>query len=145
VSPIYFGDCAASVETTADEISFDSDGTVALTGKATVIYGKKLFKADRIVVKQQKGERKPSRITAFGNVSFKDGETMVTSNSCEGNMKVVVFSGDVEIVNGDFGNIYADKATYGVETKKLNVTAKKQVRVVLNKDKFTLINRETKR
>ena len=47
-------------------------------------------------------------------------------------MVFVVFSHDVVIEGADFGKLEADKATYTISTKKIDLTSKKKVKLILD-------------
>lgn len=125
--------CSA-FETTADEVEIDTkNGICILSGNAIAKYESKIFRADKITVYKDDSEKLPTKITASGHVSYSDGKNSITSQKCEGDMNFVVFSQNVIIEGPDFGKIEADKATYEVKTKKIDLTSKKKVKLTLDK------------
>ncbi len=126
--------CCFAFETTADDIQIDTKlGIYTLTGSATVKHQGKVFKADKIIVYKKNSDKIPSKIVATGHVSYGDGRNSIKSERCESNMVFVVFSHDVVIEGADFGRLEADKATYTISTKKIDLTSKKKVKLTLNK------------
>ncbi|MDR0942696.1 MAG: LptA/OstA family protein [Holosporales bacterium] len=135
-----------AMEATADEITIDSQTNVyTLIGNAVAKYKGKVFKADLIVVYKDEKEKLPEKITARGNVSFNEDGTIITADSCESDKKFVTFYQNVTLKNNEIGVVYADKARYDIETKKMDVTAKNKVKVILSKDKEDEFNRKTKK
>jgi lipopolysaccharide export system protein LptA len=123
-----------ALETSADDVSFDlKNGICVLSGDARVVYdkGKKFsskFKADKITVFYEKSEHtKPKLVKATGRVRFDSGDFVVTADSCECDMKKVVFLDNVLIKNENLGEIKADVATYVLGAKLIDVTSKGRV------------------
>ena len=129
-----------ALETTADEISIDSEqGIYTLTGNAVAKEDEKTFKADKIVIYKKNSEKRPTKINAEGKVVYEDGETVITSDfcdsDCDSNMDfVVTFSQNVILQGPDFGLIHADKAKYNTTTKAMDLTSKNKVKLILDKE-----------
>ncbi len=121
-------------ETSADDIEFDTqNGICILSGNAVLKNNDNIFKADKITIYKKDSDKLPTKIIAFGNVSYSDGRNSVTSQKCIGNVDSIVFSQNVIVEGVDFGKIEADKAIYSIKAKKIDLTSKKKVKLTLDK------------
>jgi len=135
-----------ALETTADEISLDSEnGIYTLTGNATAEEDGKIFQADKIIVYKKDSQKQPSKIEAYGNVSYKEDNTIITSDNCESNMEFVTFSKNVILKGPEFGIIYADKAKYNTKNKTMDITSKKKVKLNLDEKLEAEFNEKNKK
>lgn len=135
-----------ALETTADEISIDSEnGIYTLTGNATAEEDGKIFQADKIIVYKKDSQKRPSKIEAYGNVSYKEDDTIITSDDCESDMDFVTFSKNVILKGPEFGIIHADKAKYNTKNKTMDITSKKKVKLNLDKKLEAEFNEKNKK
>lgn len=135
-----------ALETTADEISIDSEnGIYTLTGNAQAEENGKIFQANKIIVYKKDSEKRPSKIEAYGNVSYKEGDTIITSDDCESDMEFVIFSKNVILKGPEFGIIHADKAKYNTKNKTMDITSKKKVKLNLDKKLEAEFNEKNKK
>ena len=135
VAFVFLTSSSFALETNADEISIDSEqGIYTLTGNAVAKEDEKTFKANKIVIYKKDSEKRPTKINAEGNVVYEDGETVITSDFCDSDMDFVTFSQNVILRGPDFGLIHADEAKYNTTTKKMDLTSKNKVKLILDKE-----------
>jgi lipopolysaccharide export system protein LptA len=126
-----------------DELTIDSkDGSYVLKGNATVVKGGRKFSADRITY--GKLDNKKEYVIATGNVKFTDKDLKITSDSCEGNSEMITFKDKVVLENNRLGTVRADQAEYNPQSKIVNITAKKAVKLTLSESKAKEVNREAR-
>lgn len=143
---VFFTFSSFALETTADEISIDSEeGIYTLVGNAVAKEDEKTFKADKIIVYKKDSEIYPTKINAVGNVVYEKGETVITSDFCDSDMDFVIFSQNVVLQGPDFGLIHADKAKYNTTTKKMDLTSKNKVKLNLDKKIESDFNKKNKK
>jgi lipopolysaccharide transport protein LptA len=129
---------SGALETSADEVSIDVKGGVqTLRGNVIVVHDGRIFKAQKIVIRQDGNSIQ--EVMATGAVSLQDGETIMTATACRYAAHLVIFSGDVVVQNSEIGTARADRATYTTTTKKVEFTADGKVELVLNPGRETTL------
>jgi lipopolysaccharide export system protein LptA len=120
---------SSAFEASSDDVSFyPKKRSCVLSGNATIIYDEQTkFRSDKIVISYKKGESKRGSVKASGNVRFCGQGFDVESNTCECDMKSIMFVGGVIIRSAELGEIKADSAVYDIQTKKISITSKKKV------------------
>lgn len=92
------------------------------------------FAATKIEILYSKGKSNlPRKITAFGFVKFTYGDIKISSTTCKYDTQKILFEDQVLIVDKNLGTIRADKATYDVKTKKIEIISKDKVRINISK------------
>jgi lipopolysaccharide export system protein LptA len=126
-----------SFDFASDKVSLDTKNrTCTLSGHAEItgLQGSEVYKfsSERmLVLYDKKNSLKVSKVTATGGVHFAYGDIKITSQRCDYNMQTVVFKGEVKINDPKLGAVKADKATYDIKTKKIDILSKTKVNVVL--------------
>jgi lipopolysaccharide export system protein LptA len=131
----------AEIQTTAENVSIDlKEKTVILSGGAQVKRDDGLtFLSQEITVIWQDWKcNKPKSITARGKVCFEFDGKIVTADSCEYDMEVIKFVGNVTITSGELGVMKADVAIYNLKSKKICIssTGEKKVTLMINQNGF---------
>lgn len=124
----------SAIETTSNEILFDTKGKVyTLSGDAKVKFNENTFNANKIIVKQYpNNSKKPESIEASGKLLFKNNDIEIMADRCICDMQNIIFYNNVFIKEKKIGNIKADSAIYNIESKKVDITADKKVKLKLN-------------
>ena len=146
-----FNDCLAlnDIETSSDTLSVDpKKNTCEFFGNAKVSYIKSkdnqtekyTFNAEKInILYDSKNINIPKKIDASSNVNFKNNYLSISANTCSFDMTTVNFIGNVIVkhlispaISTKTGTIHADKATYNIITKNIDITSKSKVKIKIN-------------
>ncbi len=136
---------ADNMETKADKISImKNEHKIQLDGNVeiTISYDddqKYIFKAQSIDIFYDNDDdilenmSKPKKIVAKGNVVFKTRDLSIISLECVfDDMKSITFDKNVVINDKKLGNINADRASYSIPSKKIDITSKSRVHLTID-------------
>ncbi|MDR1233828.1 MAG: hypothetical protein LBJ92_01595 [Holosporales bacterium] len=121
----------ASIVASAGNISVGSDSKfIVFSENASVKYKGVSLLAKKITVVLNEA-KKPRKITAIGKIVYRNGELTIESDSCECDMKFVVFKGQVVITN-KLCKVKANTAKYNMTTKQIDIGAGEKVNLVIS-------------
>jgi lipopolysaccharide export system protein LptA len=126
--------------TEADSLRFFTEERVCLlmgNAKARLDYNEKryIFQANEIKLRYNK-DKTLAEIHAKTKVTFCCEGIIITANGCVFDGQTVVFLGNIRIQDKSIGILTADRASFDIKTKVIDVSSKSRVFLVIKDEKI---------